>query len=113
MNYQSTDYSGPLDPLFEQALTNQQWIKDEYAEYQSRRGYKAFAIAVDTPDLIIATGFADDKVSKQAAYDEALRMCRHFSRGDGQCRVVDEQISNGSSTQSLCHSGLLRPIVLV
>jgi hypothetical protein len=31
MNYQSTDYSGPLDPLFEQALTNQQWIKDEYA----------------------------------------------------------------------------------
>lgn len=68
---------------------------------------------MDTPDLIIATGFADDKVSKQAAYDEALRMCRHFSRGDGQCRVVDEQISNGSSTQSLCHSGLLRPIVLV
>ena len=95
MQNHNTDYTGPEDPLFEDALMHQRWIQDEYAEYQSRRGYKAFAIAVDYPPLIIATGFADDKVSKQTAFDEALRMCRHFSQGDGQCRVVDEQVSDG------------------
>lgn len=94
-NYHTTDYSGPEDATFTGALATQQWIKDEYKEYQSRRGYKAFAIAVDYPELIIATGFADDKVGKQAAYDEALRMCRHFSQGDGECRVVDQQVSSG------------------
>ena len=95
MHQHSLDYSGPEDPLFEDAIMHQRWIQDEYAEYQTRRGYKAFAIAVEHPPLIIATGFADDKVSKQAAFDEALRMCRHFSQGDGVCRVVDEQISDG------------------
>jgi hypothetical protein len=95
MHYHNTDYSGPEEATFTQALAEQQWIKDEYAEYQLRRGYKAFAIAVDYSELIIATGFADDKVSKQTAHDEALRMCRHFSQGDGECRVVDEQISDG------------------
>jgi hypothetical protein len=94
-NYHTSDYSGPEDATFTDALATKQWIKDEYKEYQSRRGYKAFAIAVGFPELIIATGFADDKVSKQAAYNEALRMCRHFSQGDGECRVVDEQVSNG------------------
>ena len=94
-NYHTSDYSGPEDATFTDALATKQWIKDEYKEYQSRRGYKAFAIAVGSPELIIATGFADDKVSKQAAYNEALRMCRHFSQGDGECRVVDEQVSNG------------------
>ena len=95
LHHKNTTYTGPEDPLFENALAHQRWIQDEYAEYQTRRGYKAFAIAVDYPPLIIATGFADDKVSKQAAHDEALRMCRHFSQGDGECRVVDEQLSNG------------------
>jgi hypothetical protein len=94
-NYHTSDYSGPEDATFTDALATNQWIKDEYKEYQSRRGYKAFAIAVGYPEFIIATGFADDKVSKQAAYDEALRMCRHFSQGDGECHVVDEQVSNG------------------
>jgi len=92
---QNMEYSGPEDVMLTEALAKQQWVKDEYAEYQSRRGYKAFAIAVDYSGLIFATGFADDKVSKQAAFDEALRMCRHFSQGDGECRVVDEQASNG------------------
>lgn len=68
MQNHNTDYSGPKDALFEDALMHQRWIQDEYAEYQSRRGYKAFAIAVDHPPLIIATGFADDKVSKQVGW---------------------------------------------
>tara|TARA_B100000767_G_C19697849_1_gene507019 strand:+ start:228 stop:827 length:600 start_codon:yes stop_codon:yes gene_type:complete len=101
MHSQKMDYSGPEDAMLTDALANQQWIKDEYKEYQSRRGYKAFAIAVDYAEMIIATGFADDKVTKQADFDEALRMCKHFSQGDGECRVVDEQVSNG-------HAGLTK-----
>jgi len=95
MSPQGVVYSGPENAKLTHALEEQMWIRDEYSKYQSRRGYKAFAIAVDYSGLIFATGFGDDKVSKQAAFDEALRMCRHFSQGDGECRVVDEQVSNG------------------
>jgi len=95
MSPQNMAYSGPENPTLTQALADQDWIRDEYAIYQYRKGYKAFAIAVDATGIIFATGFADDKVSKQVAYDEALRMCGHFSQGDGQCSVIDEQVSNG------------------
>ena len=89
-------YSGPKNLALTEALVSQGWIRDEYAIYQKREGYKAFAISTDAGGTIFATGFADDKVSKQVAFNEALRMCAHFSQGDGQCSVIDEQVSNGT-----------------
>jgi hypothetical protein len=86
-------YSGPTNPAFTEALAEQDWIRDEYTTYQKRKGYKAFAIAKDAGGTI----FADDKVTEQAAYNEALRMCRHYSEGDGQCSVIDEQGSQERS----------------
>ena len=90
-------YSGPKNPALTEALVSQGWIRDEYATYQKREGYKAFAISTDAKGTIFATGFADDKVSKQVAFNEALRMCAHFSQGDGQCSIIDEQVSNGTT----------------
>lgn len=90
-------YSGPTNPAFTEALAAQDWIRNEYTTYQKRKGYKAFAIAKDAGGTIFATGFADDKVTEQAAYNEALRMCRHYSEGDGQCSVIDEQSSQERS----------------
>ncbi|MCO4838307.1 MAG: hypothetical protein KC426_09500 [Oceanospirillaceae bacterium] len=87
-------YSGLKNQAFTEALAEQDWIRDEYATYQKRKGYKAFAISTDAGGTIFATGFADDKITVQAAYDEALRMCRHYSEGDGQCSVIDEQDSH-------------------
>tara|TARA_B100000780_G_C21034373_1_gene414833 strand:+ start:191 stop:577 length:387 start_codon:yes stop_codon:yes gene_type:complete len=93
-HYSDTSNPHPEQVTFIKALASHQWIKDEYAQHQSRLGYKEFAIAVKFPKIVTATGFADDKVSKLAAYHEVLRMCRHFSQGVGQCRVVHEQVSS-------------------
>jgi hypothetical protein len=91
----NTGYSDSREASFTDALGNQPWLKQEYVEYQFRWGFKAFAIAVDSTELVIATGFSDDQVSQQAAYDEAMRLCQYFSEGDGQCWVADEQESGG------------------
>lgn len=87
-------YSEEKNSVFEQALENEQWVQDEFAEYKSRRGHKAFAIAVIN-NQVYATGFGDDKITMEWAETEALRMCKHYSQGVGECEIVDKVISNG------------------
>ena len=99
-------YSGPENPTFTEALAVQDWKRDEYATGQKRKGYKAFTISTEAGDTIFATGFADDKITEQAAYYEALLMCRHYSDEDGQCSVIE-------CTESICSSGLFWTIFSV
>lgn len=80
-------YSGPADPVFD-ALLTEPWAANEFAKYQRTLGHKAFAYA-SSNGRGIATGYADDKVSPAAAMADALRMCRHFAGGEGECLVVD------------------------
>jgi len=91
-NYQDQSYSEANNPIFEHGMEDQQWIRDEFATYKSRRGHKAFAIAV-VNGHVYATGFGDDKVTMALAETEALRMCAHYSQGVGRCTIVDKEAS--------------------
>ena len=87
-------YSETENPIFTQALAEEDWVQDEYSEYKSRRGYKAFAISI-LNGHVYATGFGDDKVTMELAENEALRMCAHFSQGVGECQIMDKAESEG------------------
>ena len=93
-DYNDQSYSEAPNQPFAQALKDEQWVRDEYAEYRSRRGHKAFAVAI-SHQTVIATGFGDDKITMQWAEQEALRMCHHYSAGDGTCVIVDKDSKQG------------------
>jgi len=93
-NYNDQSYSEAKNPAFDLAMEHERWVRDEFATYKSRRGFKAFAIAVQN-DYVLATGFGDDKVTMEWAEREAMRMCHHFSQGAGVCAIVDKAESKG------------------
>lgn len=92
----SAKHPEPLNPILAAGIESQVWVSDEFDSYQNKKGYKAFAVSLGSQHTIVATGFADDKVNKQAAHMEALRMCVHYSQGAGRCVVVDQQDSKGT-----------------
>ena len=93
-NYKDQSYSEAPNKAFAQALEREQWVIDEYAEYKSRRGHKAFAVAIFS-NTVMATGFGDDKITMVWAEHEALRMCQHYSEGLGTCVIVDKDSKQG------------------
>ena len=93
-NYNDQSYSEAKNTAFDAAMEHERWVRDEFATYKSRRGFKAFAIAVQN-DYVLATGFGDDKTTMVQAETEAMRMCHHFSQGDGVCSIVDKAVSKG------------------
>jgi len=94
LNYINKSYSEAPNQAFSEALETEQWVIDEYAEYKSRRGHKAFAIAI-FDNTVMATGFSDDNITMDLAEYGALYMCQYYSEGLGTCVIVDKDSKQG------------------
>ncbi|MCZ2723150.1 hypothetical protein O1D97_16405 [Marinomonas sp. 15G1-11] len=62
------------------------WAAREFRQYQDQDGNKAFATYRQGGKLL-ATGFSDEKLTKELAFSEALRLCHAYAKVEIGCNI--------------------------
>lgn len=80
-----------ISPRFSNALEHEEWLANEYREYLSTKGNKAFAVYWNDVGLPLASGYGDDKLSMAIARKEALRLCQAYSQSQQKKCVIENE----------------------
>jgi hypothetical protein len=96
-----------ISEAFKYELQFTPWVTREFRQYQEQAGNKAFATYWLSGELV-ATGFSDEKLTKELAFSEALRLCHVYAKVNSGCTIEHFE----ASTEKAIDASLYPPEVI-